>query len=348
MLANNQHGFRSNLSTETALLKVTEQLYKNMDNKDISLLILLDLSKAFDSISHEILFKKFEKLRIDPFWFTDYLKNRRQAVRLGSAVSGSLKVEYGVPQGSILGPLLFIIYINDMSDFFQDNQLVQYADDSQIILKGNINDLDDLIRRAENTLIKAKRYFQMNGLNLNESKTQCMFVGTRQYISRIPDDVKIRFGEVLIEPSNSVKNLGVHMDQTLSFKNHIDEMAKKVYGTLNFINRVGNNLDKASRINVVQSLVLPIINYGLKIWGLTSKHQLERAQRLQNFSAKVAFGGARKYDHVSPIIKELGWLKIEEKIINDIAVMVYNIRNDHVPQWLFSLPTVSDINIRNT
>ena len=86
LLANNQHGFRSNLSTETALLKVTEQLYKNMDNKDISLLILLDLSKAFDSISHEILFKKFEKLRIDPFWFTDYLKNRRQAVRLGSVV----------------------------------------------------------------------------------------------------------------------------------------------------------------------------------------------------------------------------------------------------------------------
>ena len=98
------------------------------------------------------------------------------------------------------------------------------------------------------------------------------------------------------------------MDQTLTFETHIDEMAKKVHGTLSFINRLGDNFDKATRINVVQSLVLSIINYGLKIWGLASKHQLQRVQRLQNFAAKVAVGGMRKFDHVSLAIKELKWL----------------------------------------
>lgn len=344
LLSNCQHGFRSRLSTETALIKVTEKLYSNMENKKISLLILLDLSKAFDSISHEILLNKFEKLRIDPFWFRDYLQNRKQAVRLSSNLSSALNVEYGVPQGSIMGPNLFNIHVDDMSKYFRDCTLVQYADDSQIILTGNINDIEDLIRRAENVLIKAKSYFQANGLNLNEGKTQCMFIGTKQYISRISNDVRIQFGEVHIQPSSCVKNLGVFLDQTLSFNMHIDEMAKRVYGTLSFINRISDQLDKATRINVVQSLVMTVINYGSKIWGITTKQQIERVQRLQNFAAKVAVGGARKFDHVSPIIEELEWLKIDKKILYDICIMVYNVVKHHLPCWLFTLPTVQEVN----
>ena len=348
LLANSQHGFRSNLSTETALMKVNEHIYNNIDIQKVSLLLLLDLSKAFDSVCHETLLRKCNQLHIDEFWFSDYLSGRIQSVKIGTNISSPRSVKFGVPQGSILGPILFLIYINDMSDVLKEYFLVQYADDTQIIISGNISDIDDLINRAEIALSVAKNYFQSNGLNVNEKKTQAIFIGSRQFISRIPPNVRIFFGQTPIIPSQSIKNLGIHMDQYMLYDHHISSIVKKTYGVLLFLNRIQDKFDKKSRIIIVQSLALSIINYCSRIWGTTTREQLDRVQKVQNFAAKVAFGGARKYDHVTPIFKDLQWMDVKSKITFDICTFTFKVISNMLPDWLFSFPSVGEVQERPT
>ena len=348
LLSNSQHGFRSKLSTETALMKVNEHIYNNIDNKKISLLLLLDLSKAFDSVSHDILFNKMHQMKINSFWFKDYLKNRVQSVKLNGVMSSPKRIDYGVPQGSILGPILFIIYINDMAKVLSQYFLVQYADDCQIIISGLITEFNLLIKESENALKEAKLYFKKNGLNINEQKTQCIIIGSRQLISSIPVEIELHFGEAIIKPVSSVKNLGLYMDQYLLYDVHINYITRKVNGILMFLNRIKDNFDKATRIMIVQSLALSTINYCLKIWGMTTKQQLEKIQKLQNFAAKIAIGGARKYDHVTPILKELKWVNIENKILYDICTFTYKVINNVYNENHFCFPTLNDVNIRLT
>ncbi len=169
-LLNTPHGFRAALSTESVLLTLSNKLYKNIDNGNISLVNLCDLSKAFHNINHQTLLNRLRELRIDTFWFRDYIRDRTQSVRIGKHVSDKLDVSYGVPQGSVLAPILFLMHVNDLSQYAPDCLVIQYADDTEFIHTGHTKRIQDLIHRGEETLLKAKRYFQLNGLMLNTKK----------------------------------------------------------------------------------------------------------------------------------------------------------------------------------
>ena len=123
---------------------------------------------------------------------------------------------------------------------------------------------------------------------VNETKTQCIFIGSRQYISRIPKDTTIKFGNKIIAPSTSVKNLGVYMDQYLLYDVHINEVTKKTTGLLYYLTRIKDRFDIQTKTMLIQAIVISILNYCLRIWGMTTKTQMEKAQKLQNFAVKVA------------------------------------------------------------
>ncbi len=152
-------------------------------------------------------------MAIDTFWFDDYLEDRSQSVGLNKTISSKAAIKFGGPQGSILGPILFNIYVNDLSEYVANYHLVQYADDTQFIHTGTPSQLNLLIAEAERTLHRAREYFFINGLKLNTKKTQCIFIGTRQLILMIPEDTAVTFHNTKIYPSSQVKTLGVHIDK---------------------------------------------------------------------------------------------------------------------------------------
>ena len=343
LLSNSQHGFRPRLSTETALLKITDKIYNNMDNKKISLLMLLDLSKAFDSVHHGLLLEKCRALNIETCWFSSYLENRIQSVKLEDTISSPQKVNFGVPQGSVLGPVLFNIYVNDLVTFLRNCFIVQYADDTQILLESKIEDLEDLIKRAEDILMQAKIYFLENGLLLNEKKTQCIFIGARYFVNKINDNIQINFGGNLLKPMENVKNLGVYFDQFMSFESHIEHVCKKVMGVLIYLNRIKQIFEPQTRIIVVQSLALSLINYCFIVWGSTSNVHLSKIQKLQNFAARVADGKARKFDHITPYLNDLGWLRVKEKYEYEVCCFVFKTVRKYLPEWLYNFVTVNAI-----
>lgn len=253
-----------------------------------------------------------------------------------------------MPQGSILGPILFTIYVNDLKSNVNDCLLIQYADDTQFIHSEYVQNLPELIRKTEETLERVRMYFNNNGLLLNTKKTQCMLIGSRAQLSKTAGNIVVQAGDAHIQLSDNIKNLGMYFDKHMLFENHITELCKKSFGILMYINRIKDLFSSETRTMVVQTLVLNLMNYGMAVWGTTSKTLLTKVQKLQNFAAKVAVGGRRRSDRASPILKDLGWLNIRKKCVYEQCLVIFNILSDKYPHWLFTLPTVNNVHNNNT
>ena len=330
LLADSQHGYRKRYSTETALHAVTDSVFENMDNRKISILVLLDLSKCFDVVPHTKLLEKLSLYGIDTAWFSSYLEGHTQQVQMpqgqftgpsrasrGPAadrqLSSSRNVPIGVFQGGALSCLLYLLYANDLSLCVGEGvRIIQYADDTQVLVSGRKQELPSLITRMEDALADLFRWFCSNGMKVNAQKTQLIVLGTSSMLRSLPP-VSLKFNGTLVTESREVKNLGLTVDRSLSFQAHIDTITRKCTGILIALSHARHVIPGPALKVIVESLVLSVVRYCLSIYGSCGTTQVKRVQKIINFCARVVTG-RRRSEHVSDAVKLLGWLTAQHLI----------------------------------
>ena len=352
LFSSSQHGFRSLLSTETALLTVSDHILSAIDHQELTLLCLLDLSKCFDVIDHSMLLSKLRTYNIDPTWFTSYLCGHTQSVCTTDGngklhLSRPLPNSIGVFQGSSLGPLLFQIFANDMCLFAGDAHVVQYADDTQILLSGKKHQLNDMVSKLEDTLSALDTWFHFHGLKVNASKTELIAFGSRQNCRDL-DLITARFRKDRVQESSNVKNLGVVFDKHLTWDSHVSSLVKKCSGILIGLSHVRHSIPRELLPPLVDALVVSHVRYCLAVFGNGSQKNIQRLDKILNFALRV-ISGRRKFDHISDVRAELGWPTAQQLYRQHSLNLLHKIRNTGEPQALASqLQVNSDLRSRST
>ena len=322
ILSPSQYAYRPSHSTEDALLYIVGWAAgKIIIAGDVTSLTSIDLSKAFDSVNHSILLTKLEQYGIPSNWFRSYLSNRSQQVR-GSSLP-ALPLSHGVPQGSIVGPILFLIFVNDLSCFLPHGRLISYADDTQILDSAPPTpfELQALKCRAENNPECLQQWFSANSLKMNAGKTCFILLGTPKCVEKVPL-LAINVNSTEILPKKQIKVLGVILDQTLSWESHISSVVRRTNAIIISLFKVRSHLSPEILKILVQNHVFPHLLYCSSVWGGATHNRLDRLQKVVNFAARLV-SGLRRCDHVSPTLAALGWPRVEQVVARRDAVNVH-------------------------
>ena len=254
----NQSGFRKHHSTDTALISLSNMIFENMDQGNFTGLILLDLQKAFDTVNHEILLHKLKLIGACPktvTWFKSYLTGRSQFVDVGRMRSDPDQVVCGVPQGSILGPVLFLLYLNDMSTPIDQNcSLFLYADDSALAVSSP--DINYIQERLSTNMNSLSGWLLENKLSLHLGKTECILFGNSKKLSKA-GDLDIVCNGVKIQNTKCIKYLGCFIDNLMSGTRMYENTIKKINNTINFLYRNKQVFNQACKKMLINSLVQP-------------------------------------------------------------------------------------------
>ena len=267
ILSSNQYGFRKNHSTSLALIDLIEELTNSIDNKKITVGIFIDLKKAFDTINHDLLLRKLNCYGIRGVahkWLSSYIKNRNQYVSYNNVDSKLMDITCGVPQGSILGPILFILYINDLCNVSNFLKFVLFADDANLFASGD--NIISLCEEINIELLKINMWFKVNKLSLNLSKTNFMVFSNRKVENC---EINFKIENIMISRVFECKFLGVLIDSKLTWKNHIIMVKEKLIKCNVIMFKASIYLNTEALRTLYCSLFLPYINYCSEVWGIT-------------------------------------------------------------------------------
>jgi exonuclease III len=342
-----QSAYRKKHSTNTALLHMVDSWVKNMDNGKITGVLALDLSKAFDCISHNSILTSLKTLfKVnDPALklFENYLSNRKTCIQSGPYKSQIRNVDDGVPQGSILGPTLFISALNDLKRVLPDLDYHIYADDLTIWTTGT--NTKNIVNKLEEISHGIFKYFAGNGLKLNIAKTQFMYIGTSQKLKNSYPEPLNFLGTVVL-PDESLKILGLTLDKNLNFQLYINSVINKCIGKLKFLWRSANQLPKEIKILLYNALVVPHLNYCDSVWDKALTVNLKnRLESIQNRGMKFICNKPRDYSSAA-LRRELKWITLENTRKLHYNSMIWQSVNGCAPSYLNEM-FISTGNVHN-
>jgi len=286
-----QFGFRSNSSTSDAILEFLDCAANILDRRESLLTVYLDFSKAFDTVQHTILLDKLSHIGIRGGvldWFRSYLMGRKQYVTVNGCNSDLLSVSTGVPQGSVLGPTLFLLYINDMWRCSDGLRFIHFADDTTVF--GSGSDVDVLAANLNVQLENVYTWLCCNRLSLNVKKSSCMLISHRRNIT-VPS---ITIADAEIGVVREAKFLGIIIDDKLSFRPHTVELCKKLSRSVGILNRISGLIPPTAKMNIYYSLIYSRISYGIVAWGKSSVGNARHIERLLHKARKIVLFPGRQ------------------------------------------------------
>ena len=330
VLYRSQYGFQKNRSTSTAVIELLEEISNNIEQKNVTAGIFIDLKKAFDTVNHDILISKLEHygLRgVAKSWIESYLRNRKQYVVIDGTESDKQTVHCGVPQGSVLGPKLFLLYVNDITNTSDLLKFILFADDTTILCSSsNIKNLITIINNELNNLCD---WFAANKLSLNVSKTNYIIFNKNNNDERIHDpQIKIR--DQVIEKVKVSKFLGLQIDDKLNWKQHISHVQTKLSKTIAIMCKMRHYLNENTLRTIYCSLYLPYLNYCSEIWGNTYKTSTRKIILSQKKAVRIICKAGR-LDHSTPLFKKLKLLKFNDLVQYKTAITMHKVFYKQMP-----------------
>ena len=345
LFENLQSAYRPGHSVETALVRVTNDIRIALDKKQMVLLVLLDLSAAFDTVDHELLLMRMShRFGISGNvlkWFRSYLTLRSQVVVLLDSSSEQRYIECGVPQGSVLGPILFTMYTSPLGDIARRVGLSYhlYADDTQLYVAFKPGTTDQVCcQQIQDCLVAMQEWMNSNFLKLNNDKTDVILIGSRHQHSLFKMEHITLNGHDL-PLSESVRDLGVILDNRLNMNDHITSVCKSANYHLRNIAKIRRYLSESDAVKVIHALVSSRIDYCNAVLAGLPNSSISRLQRVQNNAARV-LARVRKYDHITPILRQYHWLPVQKRIEYKILTLVFKALHNMAPKYLQELVTV--------
>lgn len=339
IIPSHQSGFRQDHSCTTALLKVSDDILKASEDNKISALVLLDFSKAFDTLQHQLLTGIFHFIGLGTnavSLLSNYLENRTQRVKIENTLSNVSLLKVGVPQGSILGPLLFCIYTRNLCNSLKYCDSHMYADDTQLYLSFDRNTVDDAVTKINSDLKAIERVSKEHSLFLNPSKSKLILFGNKLAIPNISEHFHVVINDTTIPVVQDACNLGLHFDNTFRFSAQISKCIQRSYSALKLLYPHRNYLSIKIKTLLCESLVLSNFLYCAPVYypclDVLTKN---RIQRTQNSCIRYIYG-IRRREHVSHKLKDLKWLNMNNRLKLQTLCLYHQIIRMKTPNYLYN------------
>lgn len=342
LLEEHQSAYRRAHSTETALVYINDDIVRSIGAHRGVIFVALDLSAAFDTVDYSLLESVLERLGVRgsaAAWFSSYLRQREQQVVVKNAVSDYKHLDCGVPQGSVLGPVLFTLYTSSLGSLLRQHDVRYhfYADDTQLWLPFEPHEMNIAIAKMERCIADVQKWMSFHKLKMNCAKTEFIVISSEPIARRFDLQQPLQIGDESILPAATpVRNLGVLMDSRASMDAYITQVCRTCYMQVHNLNKIKRFLDFKTLETLIHAFITTKLDYCNALCLGLPATQIQRLQRVQNVAARILTATA-KYEHITPILYQLHWLPVQERVKFKVLLLLHKIIHGTAPSYFSPL-----------